>query len=277
MLTELHLHTTYSRGTKIIAEGMNTPEQMVKQAKNLGIGAIAITDHDTIAGVQKAKKAGKRYGVVIIPGEEVSTRDGHVLALGINEFVKPRMSLEETLDKIHDQGGVGIAAHPFDVAKKGLGSMAKKCDAVEAFNALNLERIGNFKCERFAKKHGLPMVAGSDTHAIYTMGYGLTKINSHNMAGILKSIKNGRTTLVCRYVPTKLVMDWTVERLKLSYEYTINYMNKNYSLPKRAVGKNLIVLVRNSPGGVDYFFKLLGYLALGSVVLYSGIREVIGV
>jgi hypothetical protein len=54
-------------------------------------------------------------------------------------------------------------------------------------------------------------------------------------------------------------------------------MNKNYSWPKRAAGKKLISLVKHSPGGVDYFFKLVGYIALGSVVLYSATREIFGV
>jgi len=277
MLAELHLHTRYSQGTKIIAEGMNTPGEMVKQAKKLGIGAIAFTDHDSIKANRYAKSLQKKYGVVVIPGEEISSRDGHILGLGLNELVKPGLSVEETLDKIHQQGGIGIAAHPFDVAKKGLGKLAKECDAVEVFNAQNVERIANWKCERFAKKYRLPTVAGSDTHWTKTMGYGLTEIKANSVSGVLKAIKKGDTKLVCRYLPGNLIMDWTVERLKLSYGYTVDYMNKNYSWPKRAVGTKMIRLVKRSPGSVDYFFRFLGYFALASVILYGGVREITGI
>lgn len=277
MLAELHLHTKYSQGTKIIAEGMNTPAEMVKHAKKLGIGAIAFTDHNNVKANRYAKGLQKKYDIIVIPGEEVGSKDGHILALGINELIKPGLPVHETMDKIHQQGGIGIAAHPFDVARKGLGNLAKECDAVEAFNAQNIERIANWKCERFARKHNLPVVAGSDTHWVKIIGYGLTEINANSVDSILKAIKKGKTHLVCRYVPGNLIMDWTVERLKLSYEYTMDYMNKNYSWPKRTVGKKMIKLVKRSPGSVDYFFRLLGYFALASVIVYGGLREITGV
>ncbi|MEM7819337.1 MAG: PHP domain-containing protein [Candidatus Aenigmatarchaeota archaeon] len=277
MLVDLHVHTNYSKGTKIFHEGMNTPEQIVRHAKKIGLSAVAITDHDNIEGALSAKRFEKKYGIIIISGEEVSTKNGHILALGINEFIAPGLSVDETLDLIHQQGGIAIASHPFDVARKGLGYLSKKCDAVEAFNAMNIERIGNMKCERFAKNNRLPMVAGSDAHKINMLGFGITKINADSVDEILKKIKKGDTTLICKYVPTKFIVDWTVQRLKMSYGYTIDYMNKNYSWPKKTIGKKLIGLVERSPGNIDYMFNIIGYLCLAIVITYRGVREVLSI
>ena len=66
-------------------------------------------------------------------------------------------------------------------------------------------------------------------------------------------------------------------RLKISYTYTINYMNNNYRWPKRKAGIELIKLVRKSPGNIDYLFKLGAYMALGSIIIYSIIRNTLNI
>ncbi|MCX6816230.1 MAG: PHP domain-containing protein, partial [Candidatus Aenigmarchaeota archaeon] len=192
MLVELHTHTKYSRGTKIPVEALNTPEEMVKHAKNIGLGAIAITDHDKIEGAWEAKKYARKYGVIVIPGEEVSTANGHLLGLGIEEWIKPGMAVEETIDIIHDQGGIAIGDHPFDIKNEGIGSLASLTDAVEVFNALNTEKISNMRARRFAKIHKMPAVAGSDAHWTEMVGHGINEIDASGVDGILKAIKKGR-------------------------------------------------------------------------------------
>jgi hypothetical protein len=69
-------------------------------------------------------------------------------------------------------------------------------------------------------------------------------------------------------------MRWSVARLKLSYPYIMTYMNENYSLPRRWISKQALGLVNKSPGKVDYFFKGIAYFSLGSVIVYSALREV---
>lgn len=277
MLAELHSHTHYSKGTKILHEGINSPAEMVRQAKKIGLDAIAITDHDEIKGTKDAKKLSKKFDILVIPGEEVSTADGHLLALGINELIPPRLSIDETLDIVHDQSGIGIAAHPFSFNKKGLGSLAKRCDAVEVFNALNLERIANWKNRHFAKRYRLSKTAGSDAHCITMIGYGVTDIRAYGLDEALKAIRKGKTDVTGRCVPTKIIMDWSVSRLKLSYAYVIDYMNGNYNWPKRTIGKKLLGLVDKSPGNIDYLFRLLAYFSLGSSIIYSAVRQALGV
>ena len=272
MLAELHCHTTYSRGTKIVHEGLNTPRQMVLHAKKLGIGILAVTDHDEIKGALEARKFGKKHGIMIIPSEEVSTASGHLIALGIEKKIPSGMSLEETLDEVHSQGGIAVAPHPFDLEKKGLRELARKCDVIEEFNALNIERVSNIKNRRFVKELGMPSVAGSDAHCIEMMGHGLTRLDATSVDSALKAIGTGKTEVVAKYIPAGVVLDWSVRRLKLSYSSVVDYINENYSWPKRPIARRLLGLVNRSPGNVDYFFRALAYLGLGSAMVYSAVR-----
>lgn len=99
-----HIHTTYS-------DGRMSPQQAVAEAINVGAHAIAVTDHDTIYGSLKAQEfAGDRITTLI--GSEVTSADGHILAIGIKKDVAPNKSAEYTIKAIHAQGGVAIGAHP---------------------------------------------------------------------------------------------------------------------------------------------------------------------
>ena len=164
MLVETHIHTTYSKRLKVLYEGLSSPAEMIQAAVKNGTGALAITDHDSFAGVSVAKKAAKGTGVLIIPGQEVSSSDGHIIALGIDEEIKKGMTAEETIDEIRSQGGICIAPHPFDIGRFGIKTKAQLCDAVEVFNSMNLDRIANVRSFNWVRKNNLVPAAGSDAH-----------------------------------------------------------------------------------------------------------------
>jgi predicted metal-dependent phosphoesterase TrpH len=82
---------------------------------------IATTDHDSIAGAKEAARLARQFGIDVIIGEEVSTADGHLLALFIDAFLPPRRPAAETIAAIHTQGGLAIAPHPFDRSVPSLG------------------------------------------------------------------------------------------------------------------------------------------------------------
>src|ERR1700704_2139927 len=105
---DLHMHTTAS-------DGWPTPKELVEHAaRRAGLDVIAVTDHDTIEGALRAQEhAAKRARFHVIVGEEVSSRDGHIVALFIERRVRPGMSAAATVDAIHDQGGLALAVHPF--------------------------------------------------------------------------------------------------------------------------------------------------------------------
>ncbi len=113
-LADLHIHTTYSDGTATV------PDVLAHVAAS-NLHVIAITDHDAIAGALEARQLARDFGVEVIVGEEVSTLDGHVLALFIAEFLPPGRPAAETIAGVHAQGGLCVAPHSYDWAVISLG------------------------------------------------------------------------------------------------------------------------------------------------------------
>ncbi len=266
MLLELHCHSWYSQGTRITWEGLDSPEKMIKRAKMLGIEGIAITDHNVLTRV-------KADDILVIPGMEVTVnsngKEKHIIALGIEDEIPSQLSVRETIDRIHEQGGLAVACHPFDVYGKGIRSEAKFCDAIEVFNPLNQERISNWKARRLARKFNLPEVAGSDAHCVEMLGYGLTDVPSAtDVDSVLKAIKKGRTRLFTKYYSIPTLVNWYTIRLRLSYFDVLKYLDTKGKL-KKVAGKNLLKLIRKSPGRVDYLFRGIAYIGLGGAFIYS--------
>ncbi|HKN41124.1 MAG TPA: PHP domain-containing protein, partial [Acidimicrobiia bacterium] len=107
-LADLHIHTTYS-------DGWPTPRDVVDHAAaETALDVIAITDHDTIEGALRAAEYAARTSALrVLIGEEVSSRQGHILGLFLTNRIRPGLTAAHTVDLIHAQGGVAIAAHPF--------------------------------------------------------------------------------------------------------------------------------------------------------------------
>jgi len=274
MLVELHCHSNYSERIKVKVEGINSPAEIMKHAKRLGIGAVAITDHDVFKAHKVVGASAKKYGVLHIPSEEVDTSEGHVLAIGISEWIKPHMDVRETIDQIHSQGAIAIAAHPFDINDDGIKEGARFCDAMEIFNCLNLDRIANIKGRKFAQKNEIPGVAGSDAHMLDMMGCGLNQIDADDVDGIVDALKKGKAGIATsKYIPISVIREWSLLRLKASYDQIVDYIENNYSWPKKPVSKKLLSLVNHNSGSVENIFKLITYISLATAVSYSAIRS----
>ncbi len=274
MLVELHCHSHYSERVKVKVEGINSPAEIMKHAKQLGVGAVAITDHDVFKAHSAAQTAAKKYGVFHIPSEEIDTNEGHVLAVGINEWIKPHADVRETIDQIHSQGAIAIAAHPFDINDDGIKENARFCDAMEIFNCLNLDRIANIKGRKFAQKNAIPGVAGSDAHMLDMMGCGLNQIDADGVDGIISAVRKGKVKVATsKYIPISVIHEWSVLRLKASYDEIVDYIENNYSWPKKAVSKKLLSLVNRDSNSVEHLFRLITYISLATAVSYSAIRS----
>ncbi len=269
MKIELHSHTHYSHQTKVFFDGVNSPREMVMAARQKGLDGIVIADHDTMEGYAKAKAYASKYGINVFCGEEVTSRDGHILALGISEVVRPRLSAEETVDLIHSQGGIAISTHPFDIKQAGLREKARLCDATEVFNAQNLDRISNIRARNYVAKYGLPETAGSDAHSTEMIGHGFVEVKADDMDGIMRMIRKNKATLHTQYIPLNIIRDVAIRRLQLSYDYVLDYVDGNYWLPKRFVAKKMLTLVNHYPGKITNLFRLFTYLSLGGVITYS--------
>src|SRR5262249_21871771 len=105
---DLHIHTTYSDGTASVAAVLE------HAARHTDMRVIAITDHNTIAGALEARRRAPAYGVEVIVGEEVSTAEGHVLALFVEQPLAPGQPAAATIAAVHAQNGLCVAAHPYE-------------------------------------------------------------------------------------------------------------------------------------------------------------------
>lgn len=165
MRADLHVHTWHS-------DGWSSPTEVVIRAADVGLDCIAITDHDTMAGVPEAVAIGESAGVHVIPGIEVSSRDGHILGIGVDKPIRKGLSASATIDAIHDAGGVAIAAHPFTRNPKGVGRK-QGFDAIEVWNGSPVVSWWpNVRAIRYwlARTSRFAAVANSDCHAPITLG-----------------------------------------------------------------------------------------------------------
>src|ERR1035437_4893600 len=104
---DLHIHTRCSDGTASVREALEYASLHTR------LDVIAITDHDTIESAHEAAALAPLYRVEVVVGEEITSREGHILGLFLTSRVSPRLSAVETVEAIHAQGGLAVAAHPF--------------------------------------------------------------------------------------------------------------------------------------------------------------------
>jgi predicted metal-dependent phosphoesterase TrpH len=198
---ELHCHSALSH------DGRDSVEELLAAARAADLDAVAVTDHDAIAASLEAVELAPEYGLLGIPGMEVSTAAGHVLAIGVEELVPADLSFEETLDRIRDLGGVAVVPHPFQVSRSGVMRNVDRetlatADAVEVYNSRLLTGRANRKAERFAAEYGVPTTAGSDAHIAEMVGRAVTAVDADpTVASILQAIREGHTSVEGRRTP----------------------------------------------------------------------------
>ena len=182
---DLHVHTIYSHDSVI------TSKDLIFYAKKSGLTAVAVTDHNQVEG---ARKIARETNFLIIPGTEVSSREGHIVGLNVQELIPTGLTADETVDKIHQAGGIAIACHPFVLFKGSLGKHATaKFDAVETLNASAFPfRSASRKADQLAERLGLPKVAGTDAHYGPVIGRTFTLIDAEpNVEAVVKAIAKG--------------------------------------------------------------------------------------
>jgi hypothetical protein len=176
-------------------------KDVIREAKARGLRGIAVTDHDSIQGVKEASElSGKNF--LIIPGIEVSSKDGHILGLGISELVPAGLPASETVKLIKKQDGIAVAAHPFGLSLKPLAALRAEYDAVEVFNPRRY--FANHLARRFAERRGLPMIAGSDAHNPSEVGLAGIRVESKfNTNSVLEKVKRGEVSTFGRTLPLR--------------------------------------------------------------------------
>ena len=204
MKFDLHIHSTYSDGHADVKE-------IIKAAKRRGLDGIALTDHDTMRGIPVARKyiRDRRLDLILIPGIEVTTSEGHLLVLGVDEPPEKKLSPEETIEMAHDLGGIADVPHPYHPFRHAIGRIPN-ADAVEVYNSKHLFGLANGRAKLEARRRGMSMVAGSDSHFADTVGLGVTEIDAEDVDGVLEAIRAGRTKILGKRTPPKFFIGNTV-------------------------------------------------------------------
>ena len=203
MLTvELHSHSELSH------DGRDPVELLLEQAAAVGLDALAVTDHDEIDASVEAAEQAADHGLIGIVGMEVSSAAGHILGFGIEELIPPGLSYNETLERIHEQGGIAVIPHPFQKSRHGVAPQISddqlaSADAIEVYNSRLFTGWSNRQAERFAIEYGLPMTAGSDAHISEMVGQAITEVgvDDRSADAILEAIRHGRTSVIGHRTP----------------------------------------------------------------------------
>lgn len=218
-LADLHIHTIYSY------DGTAAVRAVLRRAKEIGLNVIAITDHDEIAGAWEAKKIAPHHGIEVIVGSEVTTAEGDLLALNIQQKIQPGLSLIETLLMVKDQGGVGIAAHPM-AGGMGMKSLSpasilkalkhpvagKTLVGIETYNGTAIDRVSNHATTLFASGLKIAHVGNSDAHMVDTIGFGATEFPGTTAADLMKAMQEHTTRV-------QKMNEWSALRVMSSWGF----------------------------------------------------------
>ena len=182
---ELHCHTCYSKDSLML------PGRLIDVARQRGIQRLAITDHNVFEG---ARVAARLDPELIIPGEEIMTTGGELLAYYVQERVPPGLTPERTIEILRQQGAVISVAHPFDALRAGhwgedeLRRILPLVDAIEVYNARVGSPAHNARAAELAAAAGKPGTAGSDAHAYSEVGRTTMRLPEFSDAAGLRGV-----------------------------------------------------------------------------------------
>ena len=226
-LADLHIHTIYSY------DGTASVPAVLARARQIGLDVIAITDHDEIAGSLKALELAPTFGVEVIPGMEVTTAEGDLLALNITKKIERNLTLIETVLKVSDLGGFCIAPHPMadGIGMRSLNAysiskalhklaVARTLIAIETYNATSLDRSSNHYACILADWLDITPTASSDAHVVEAIGLGVTEFDGRTAQDLLAALQNGN-------VRHRKQKEWSSVRILGSW--AANYMGSAFT------------------------------------------------
>jgi predicted metal-dependent phosphoesterase TrpH len=195
---DLHIHT-------LASDGVDGVEAILGAAVAAGLRVIAITDHERIDAAVVARRMAQERGLPldVIVGEEISTRNGHLIALFLDRRIRPWGRMRDAVAQVHDQGGLAIVAHPLVpyplCASEGTvrrlldeGGRARP-DAIEAFNPTTGRMRWSARVPAFAFETGLTQVASSDAHRATSVGRAITRFRGDDAAALRQAILDDAT------------------------------------------------------------------------------------
>jgi predicted metal-dependent phosphoesterase TrpH len=208
-----HIHTCYS------PDSLLRPERILQLAARRRIEAIAVTDHNTISGALELQRIAPELQIII--GEEITTRQGELIGLFLREFIPAGLEPMETIERIHQQGGLVVLPHPCDRLRRKV--LQRSCwvevlplvDLVEGFNGRTIFRADDREASELAARFQKPLYAGSDCHTAWEFGRcGLEMPGFDSPESFLSSVAQarffGKHTPPWPHVVTKMVKRFKV-------------------------------------------------------------------
>jgi predicted metal-dependent phosphoesterase TrpH len=217
----MHTHSEYSPDSR-------TPlAAQIAAAKAAGLDVVCATDHNTVEGALRMREMAD--GIRVIVGEEVSSRDGEIIGLFLEKAVPRDRSAEETIELIHDQGGIVSVPHPFSrnrlyhIRRSALDRVYAQIDCIEVFNAREAFAADNRRAEAFAKEREIPGAVGSDAHRTSEIGRAWIEVDEFaDRDGFIAVLRggtvHGRLTGSAIHLATRydVFRKWLGRRLKKS-------------------------------------------------------------
>jgi len=192
MKVDFHVHTCYSR------DSFTSLEAVIEACRKRGLGKVAITDHNTIAG---ALALSRMAPDLVIVGEEIKTDVGEIIAYFLEEEVPKGLPVQEAIARVREQGGLVGVSHPLDRwRREAMGlthllSIIEQVDMLEAFNARTTFPSNNRRVLDLAREWGLPVTAGSDAHIPWEIGRAYVEMpafNDNDKEEFLRSLSQGQ-------------------------------------------------------------------------------------
>ena len=187
---DLHVHTCHS------SDSLTSLEEVIAAVQRRGLGGVAITDHNSIAGALELQHAAP---FPVIVGEEVMTTEGEIIGLFLQECIHPGLTPAETIARIREQGGVVYVPHPFDVyrdsrlCERALMDVIDDVDALEVLNARVTLPAHNERAKNLAQTRHLLCGGGSDAHTPFEIGQAYVEMQPFaDKAGFQRSLATGR-------------------------------------------------------------------------------------
>jgi hypothetical protein len=218
---DLHIHSIYS------IDGTDTiPELLEYAAYRDNLDVIAVTDHDDIRGGLEAAELAGNYGIEAIPGSEVTTLEGHLLALFIEKDIPPRRPLIETIVRVGEMGGLCIVPHPNSplansLTHEHIRQAASYSDSsqylvgMEVFTGCLLVNSQTSPLRSIAHQYHLCEISASDAHVRELIGSGLVRFPANSVADLRRALVNRQVTPIIRFNPTgtQVAVSWTKQAI----------------------------------------------------------------
>lgn len=187
-----HIHSEYS------TDSSSKIDDILKVAKKEKLDVIAISDHNTVDGTSEVLRKTRNTDILAIPSIEISSTQGHILGFGCEENIPRDLTPEDTIDRIHDLGGLAIIPHPYCFYRHGLLHNTDyknlKIDAIETKNARFIVGYCNWKAKKLSKNEQISELGASDAHYYKFVGDCYSMVDSEqDIDSILKAIKKGNT------------------------------------------------------------------------------------